>query len=417
MPGRRLLYLIASAVLGAAAACDSFAGGDSPPAPVTPEAGGIDDASNAADSSVNDADQPDHLAPPPDDLLDAAVRPDASAVQADGLYLTCPPTSTGSKFLTPTTTTVVKRKTGYDFPFGIVTDSLFVYWVSQFTDQLDASTGPYNGAGKARIHRVSKTAVNADPAETILVDGEAEHTVALALDGPYIYWTSLMNGATKAQIRRIRRDCVAPCAPTTYLETPTTRPISHMRRGQPGLIFAMTDQGNVFSIDTVNNLIAPLSSTSHSNPSLAAMGESAFVSWLDEPKVLKLGAGSVAEHGEFPPVDGGDIGSNQIATDCTRLFAWRKQDGDLWFSSATQPSSFEKYAVAQQSDVYNTFADNDYVYVGSSDGVGLRVISIATHQLVKKFDGSYFRVWADNTGLYAGDHSKDAPGAIYKFSD
>jgi hypothetical protein len=418
MPGRRLVYLIAWAILGAAAACDSFGGGESGPGSTTPDAAGVDGAGNLQDGSVDDAESADRFVPPPppQDIFDASVRPAPSEVQSDDLYLTCPPTSTGSKFGSQTATTLVKRPpSGYDYPFGIVTDRRYVYWVSQFTDQGDATVEPYNGGAKGRIHRVVKEAVNANASETILVDGEAEGTVALALDGDYIYWGTLKGGAT-VQIRRTKRSCSAPCTPEDYVSAPAGRPISHMRRAKPGLIFAMTDEGKVFAIDTVHDQISGVAQMTTSNPGFAVLDDAAFVSWLDERDVLKIGLGTANKHAEYVG-DASPIGANQITTDCTRLFALRKQDSDLWVANPKEPSSFAKYATVTQYGVFDAFADNDYVYLASPDGQGLRVVDIATHQPIQKFDGSYFRVWADSSGLYAGDHDHVAPGAIYRFGN
>lgn len=399
MPTYRLVAAIACGALGGALAClacSSF--GNDTETTSNAEAGADGASSGSPDGATSSG--------------------GSSGAQADGLYLTCPPTSTRSTFQNLSRQLVVNGA-GDDYPFAIVTDATSIYWVSQLATTGAQKTDAYNGHLKARIHRAPKGQVTSDGASTVIVEGENEGVIALALDGDHVYWAAPKStGSTTLSIRRVARTCAKPCSVESIAEITSPQPIVFMRRAKPGLIFALGGDGKVFAIEPATKSAGQISAGAGDLPNFAVAEDHAFVAGAFNSKVLRVAKDSSKDHASFAPTDSNEKGCGAMATDCARIYAWRKLDSNLWAADATSASSFSKLADLGQTGVYDVFADKDYVYVGSLNGGGITVIDHATGAVVRKYPGSYFRLWADDTGLYGGEHDTGGPpGAIYRFSD
>lgn len=411
MPTYRLVSAIALGAFGTAMACDDF-GNDAPPA-VDADAGDAGDAGNA----LVDGSNPD---PRDGGNEEDADKRDAGVAQIDGLYPTCPPSSTQSKLSNTIPKVIVRAAAGFDYPFGIVTDTTSIYWVSQYVpangtpQQRDDA---YNGNTKARIHRALKSDGNADTNNSVLVANEKEKTVAITLDGDFIYWASKKDAAN-AVIRRTPRSCLAPCMPEDWLTVPTGPNVTLLRRARDGLIFAMAEDGKVFRIDTKTKDVKAVNQTTDANPSMAVTTDSAFISWLNQPSTFEITSGSANPHGTFVGGSSPELGGGELATDCDRVYAWRKFDKNVWSTSAKQGGAFVKLADVGQVGAYDMLVDHDYIYVASPDGYGIKIVDLATRKVFPStYPGSYFRIAVDDSGLYGGEHNHDTPGAIVRFSD
>lgn len=62
-------------------------------------------------------------------------------------------------------------------------------------------------------------------------------------------------------------------------------------------------------------------------------------------------------------------------------------------------------------------ADAHFVHVGGADASGLYAVSIATGESRRVADGSFWRVTADESGVYAAEPTNQSvnAGAVFRF--
>lgn len=387
--------LVSVVITGAAsAACDSFGTSDDPA--VGGDGGGGAESGAANDGAVTGSSE---------------GGPDGSRTTLDG---GCQTSSTGSHFQQLVPKVVVSSGSDLDYPFGIVTDETNVYWVSQYAPlgATTAKTAAYNGHGTARIHRAPKLGERVDPGTTILATDQKE-TLGLALEGDFLYWAVKIDAATM-ELRRIPRTCSGPCMIEPWMRPTWVSPVARLVPGPSGILVSLHVDGSVYVIDLARKS-ATLKTSVGAYGSLTGRGDRVFASADGNPNVVDvLAPANRPVFATFPFAT--PAGGSPIATNCSDLFAFRSSDRALWLASATHEGGFSFHADLDQTEVYDLFADRDHVYAASANG-GLSVVDIATKAKRSQVSGSYWQITADESGVYAGDHAENAPGAIHRFSD
>lgn len=373
--------LLATVPFAVAVACSDYGDADEPAMSSPTIDGGIADAGDAATSS--------------DASLEASPEPPKPL---DPTCLAAP--------TTPLAFSLLSKPAALEMPFAIATDDENVYWLAQqFTDKATRDEA-YNGHGTAVLRRVAKDATGAEG--TILVDNQPR-AIALTVDGDYVVWAA---AAAQAQfeLRRIRRDCSAPCVPERFASLGATGGISDLRRVRDGVLAMVSTSGDVLL--SAENAMTSLTKVGD-NATLASTNGRLFAGSPDLPHIETFELDTPDPHAiPLPPIDdAGFPGSKQLATSCSTLFVLRDKNR----LDRVMNSEYENWATAPASDVFAMLADERYVYLGSANGLGLHVLDVQTAVATKLWPGSVWNMTRDADGLYWADHDPQGGGSVYVY--
>lgn len=412
---RRRLLFVAFAWAGIVPACDDFATGTAPDAGVDGGAtdGGPTDGGDAGPIGRADATSPDAEV---EAEAGSSFHPVVGTVDSSGLYASCPPptahpSSDFSAVKIREMSLPPQSGESADYPWGVVTDATAVWWVSQVAKRTDdqQNSDAYNGVSDhGRVHRLDKTAENRAWKETLIVDADEKRATAIAIDGESVYWATVPS-PNRIQMRRVPRSCTSGCAPANAGDAfNNVAPIVRMRRAADGYLFLLSDAGVIYTFHTPNNELS-VGVFGGPNEGFAPRNDDVFVSTYQNATVGRFersASTTTTTYTTFPPVpvDGGDPGAALLATDCQSLFAHRSGK-TVWKSDITAPG-FAFFAPSDATDVYELGADAYWIYIGSANGFGFRAVSIETGQAFPLLTGSYWRIAIDDSGVYAGEHSK-----------
>jgi hypothetical protein len=394
-----------SASLLAMGACSSFGGetssggpadGGGQPDAIADGAADADDA-GAADAAADldgdaDADVPGvrNLCPPPDN--NGSCVPGACAVEP---VYTPPP--------------------GSEFPWGLVTDTVFLYWVAQLYEG-PTDSPPYDGFGNARIYRMPKGGGAA-----VIVAPHEERVRDVAVDGARIYWVRSVvaeGGASAfAELRSAPRLCTTSCAVDTVVPVPSTVEIVRLVRLEAGVLFAQDENGHLFRIDVGSTPATVLDVTSTGVFPSLALTDNVYVGGAKQATLAKVSAtGLTAPFTTLsPPVDGGDPGALELATDCTSLYVQRssKQIERISLATTTVSAFANNSALLPIADMT---ADARYLYTAGFNNAAVRAYDLSANPpttLVVK-TGSMARLYVDDHAVYWGDHGHGTAGPIWR---
>lgn len=398
MPRRRLGFAIAASSLGVAFACSRF---DAASPAATADEGGLPEA--GADVPVPA-------------LYDAGGE-EAGGPLPDGTYLPCPPTKAGVSYTTKTVLAAAPSSdVEVEFPFQVTTDHDHVYWIAQYAPlDIDSSSvvdDAYNGKGAGRLHRIAKNDKGGVPdtlADNLLM---AE---AVALDGNDIYFTYIKEGI--GVVARVARDCKAPCAPDVVHKEPNlSSRITRMYRAAPGVLVLRADDGRPFVFRPETRAWLELENPNGNG--FAVTNEDVFLANANSDELLRVSLEGQTTTSTIPDWTN-QKGVSPIATDCKSIFAYRSEDKSIW-QSPRSDIRFQSWAKSLQvGNVYELVADAEYVYVGQPNGFGILAVPIAGgNPKSVTSGGSYWRLVADESGLYGGDHGelkKRTGGAMHHF--
>lgn len=295
------------------------------------------------------------------------------------------------------------------YPFAITTDPDFVYWVEQHGGQIGSGNeNAYDGKGLASILRISRAGASAAQ-PTTLATGQAK-TMAIARDGNWVYWATEDTDARR--LRRVSAACAA--APCTVEDVGTfTAYVIRLVRPRPGLLFGLGLYGDVFRIDTTATAVSIVREASTSPlPGIAATPTGVYFSSKVEPNVQRTAVDGGTDP-QFATVDGQDAGDgvDALSTDCDALWGVR--------ANANQPyrvplggGTMSPAAPANTFGIFDTAADERYLYLAAGDGRGFHVLEKAALTAIPfTIPGSYWRIAHDEQGIYLGEHSRDAATA------
>ncbi|MBX3227488.1 MAG: hypothetical protein KIT84_14125 [Labilithrix sp.] len=397
---RLALFLVFSA--GAIAfACSSFTAandGDELPdgGPPTP----------GTDGTVLDVDTPPipDGAPPDREPYDAALNPPCPAPVADSIS-----GKTKDLLASPPTDAV-------EFPFQLDSDSLAVFWVAQHItleehrDAGIARSEAYNGKGIARIRRVRKAAPSA--AET-LVEGQTR-TTALVLDGDHVYWAAYEG---QSIIRRVRRDCAAPCEPE-YVGNAGGL-VHKLYRPRPGLLVLQLEGNRVhlFDLSKPNVGSIEIATTGNFTYVVPNAGDLLLGASFDEAAVRRHSGPSFSQidptWATLPEGGSDSEGPDALGTDCESTFAARK-DQSIW-RVGNDGGVFTYWLQGEVGPAVASAVDGRYVYFAALDTGGVFAFDKSTGERFVLHRGNVWNLHADAQGVYWGEHDDRSPevGKLY----
>ena len=387
-----------AALLGLAAlACATFGLEDGEPPPRTDDP----DGSTSSSSSGGDAS--------PEDVNDAQ-RADAPP---DPPALPCVPYGASIPAVS-----ALERRTLYErpdaepvYPFAIATDRDFVYWAEQHAGAVGSGNeNAYDGKGLADIVRVSRAGAGVSQ-PTRLATAQPK-TMAIVRDGTWVYWAT-----EEPDVRRLRRvSATCAAAPCTVEDVGIfTVWVIRLVRVRPGLLFGLGMNGDVFRIETSGGGVSVTKAgTSTSFGGIASTDNAVFFSSSLQTHVQRVAAdGGV--NPTFALVDGQDAGDGNgvdaLSTDCDALWGIKANTHEP-YRVPLGGGTMTAVGPAYPFGIFDTAADERYLYLASADGQGFRALQkTALMSLPFTIAGSYWRIAHDEQGIYLGEHSKNLPSA------
>jgi len=397
----RITFAIAALACGAIAyACGNFDEADDVPS----EDAGTDVASSDA---ANEASADGAI----DDAGDAGTDGDKDGSTTLGVHApTCPPSPGPS--CKPITNCVklelyAPPDAGAEYPFGIVTDSKYVYWTAMAFGT--AGDAPYDGRGTATIRRVDRSG---NGKAGVLVTGQRNAT-ALAIAGEYLYWGSTESGMTT--LRRVHRGCPESCAVENLGPIGTT-PLWKITELDDTTLVAVAGSGDVYHVAIGQNLAAITQYGSVGLlPALVGTPSAAYAASGVQAQVQRVshdgGSMTIGTVPEAGADSGLTIGISPMATDCTTLYGWRNNK-QVW-SLPRDGGAVKSFATVQTSGIFSMASDDTFVYLGSADGPGVMALDIASKQSAQIAGGNLQYVAVDDVGVYWGEHGQTTGGALW----
>jgi hypothetical protein len=298
---------------------------------------------------------------------------------------------------------------GVEFPFGIATDSNFVYWVSM------RGTGapdeiPYDGRGESRVMRVDRRGAATGSSATVLVDGQRDATT-LAIAGDSLYW-GVWTG-TVTELRHVRRDCAGNCVAVPVTTLGSAR-LSALAAIDSDTLVAQRFDGKTFLV----RIVGPGSTTAEAAtssvfPGLATTSSEAIISGASTPVVSRVSAasGSTTPIATMPDAAGQNPGLVPIATDCAKVYGWRS--GQRVWTIALDGGATTDFATPTPVSIFDLATDRAWLYAGLPDGPGVVAFTPDGGNPTTIRSGSAFRIAVDDLGLYWGDHDKMTAGGLW----
>lgn len=363
--------------------------------------GGADDALDGAPSDVIDAaaDAPVLLAPPP------CPRPRA-------------PKGACATDVSACTRTRIHESQEHHFPFGIVADARAIYWLAQ-----DRANDGYNGESSATLYRLDRSS-----GSVVELARDQARSRSLTVVGADLYWDVWpRSGASGSSlVWRLRKDA-SPCESSGC---PAATPVTAVpgRIGRNGLVaaggdalFIFEEEGSVYraSVSRPPPTATVIGGVAGALSAAAINGE-IFVTSPIEPGIHRFSTtaeiGSLAA--SFPAVDSGVIGASAVATDCTRLFAYREDD-TLFHVPVADGGTFEYLStMISPLNVYAMSSDASFLYAGSANARGLWRIDTTLGKAELLGAGSVWGMAVTDDEIVYGDHGTMAQpdenvGAIF----
>jgi hypothetical protein len=298
---------------------------------------------------------------------------------------------------------------GAEFPFGIATDSDFVYWLSMrgggAPDDL-----PYDGRGESRLMRVDRRGAAVGSTATIVVDGQRDAT-ALVIAGDSLYW-GVWTG-TVAELRRVRRDCAADCVAVPVTTLGSAR-LSALAAIDSETLAAQLLDGTTFLVRLVgvgSTTSAP--ATSSAFPALTVTSSEAIISGALTPVLSRISVanGAVVPIATLPDAAGQNAGVAPTTTDCATVYGWR--GGRRMWTIALDGGATTDFATPSSVNIFDLTTDGTWLYAGLPDGPGVVAFTADGGSPTTIRPGSAFRIAVDDVGLYWGDHDKLTAGALW----
>lgn len=301
---------------------------------------------------------------------------------------------------------------GIEFPFGIATDSEYVYWVTSSIET--AGDLPYDGMGTARIMRVARSGVLAGAQASLIATGQ-RRAVAIAMAGDYVYWGAM--AGVNAKLRRVRRDCSANCVVEDLDGVPLGgSPIIEMTAIDDQTLVLADGNGLITVVKTTQALTLVHGTTSTSDyPAIAATSAECFVAGGDITAVTRIPGGAAfmaVKFGSIPDSGSGlRIGVSSMTTDCKDIYGWRGAN-NVWKVRGDGGTAVAFTAEAGVPAAFEMAADQGYLYLAVPDGPGVFAVSIANAKSQQVAGGNVHRLAVDDKGIYYGDHERTTGGAI-----
>jgi|GEM_PF-3244774 len=375
----------ALAAVVAAVACSSFSGEDAPNGTEADASPPIPTSTSTVDGSAPDATAPDGVAPLPGI---GAIPPNCPRPPAPK----CAPDECPRRVLyTPPATPRA-------YPFAIVTDGNYVYWVEQSNR---------DGHGPARILRVPKTG---GVAPEVIADNQME-TRALVLDGEYIYW-SRAQGANSMLVRA-PRGC-RPCgSPDERAPLAAVGAFEHLVRLADGELFGLSPGRNLYRHDVKGSTLAPIIVGIAGPPSIAVTPEVIFAAGLYETRVYRVATGGGLQWTSAPAKrPSGTEGFGVLGSTCAFTVGTRGGADDAFYRINLDGGASE-LPVVDSADVYGVAADARYVYVAHANAGGVTFFDPTSGDAPKQIvEGDVWRLAVDGDGVYWGTHGVNASGEI-----
>lgn len=295
-----------------------------------------------------------------------------------------------------------------ELPFGIATDSQFVYWTT--IGRGDAGDSAYNGRGDARIMRV---ACDGSPA-TVIATGQRNAT-AIAIAGDWVFWGAT-TGTKSSEIRRARRDCAASCVVEPVFTTAAEYVFGLVEVDEHTLL-ATSHDGRVvmIAIDDAGNATDTTSTFTSDFPAITATSTEGFATGGLTPVIQRI---PVATRAPVPfatlpdaSAQGEPAGLSPITTDCSDVFGFR--GGSRIWRVAIDGGAASQLALLPTSDAYDVTTDQSWLYVAAPNGTGVFAVELASKSPVTIQSGNVFRIAVDDAGVYWGDHDPNSGGALW----
>jgi hypothetical protein len=340
--------------------------------------------------------EPDVLAP------DGGGGPDGSSPTAP----LCPPPVGPVCALATCSRRILYVPDAPSWPFAVVTDSAFVYWLEQ------RGVDAYNGNGVARVMRVDRVGSPTPNRAKALVADQALPT-ALALVGGYLYWATWDAPNAMSTLRRVSASCAPPCQEES-LGTVSNRIQKLVGLEGTGVI-AMVYDGTIvrFSVGADGGVSAGISlMTSAKFPGLTATGTHLYASGLLVNKVSRaeILTGQISPAWATLALDAGtDVGLTNLATNCVDLFGFHA-NGEL--ERINLGTSAVSHVASLGVSVYSVAQDARYLYVASLNNGGVIAVDPATQGATTIASGSFESIAADSAGVYWADHPNPGGGTV-----
>jgi hypothetical protein len=302
---------------------------------------------------------------------------------------------------------------GSEFPFGIATDSAWVYWLSMKKELNDDL--PYDGEGVARVMRVDRNGVVAG-SEASVIATDQRRAVAIAMAGDHVYWAAM--GGVQAKLRRVRRDCPSNCQPEELTSLSLgSDPIVRLVSIDNETLVAANGPGAVFVVKlTATSAVVSGNAVASGYAALAATAKECFVAGAFSTAVQRIPSqtSTALKFGATP--DAGDsglaTGMSPIASDCTSVYGWRGL-GSIWRIAGDGGIATEFSVGLGTGDVFDLAADQSYLYAAAPNVGGVFAISLTAAQPEQIAGGNVHRLAVDSAGIYYGEHDANGGGALH----
>jgi len=351
--------------------------------------------------------------------IDAPGPIDGGTVTEAGPVTVAPicPAASAPSWVPPIAIDVLRKSTGDVFPFSLVTDSTFVYWVEQVPAGPTAPdrTAARNGGGKGRIMRAPKRpAGSALPVAVELAAAPGE-PIAIARDGAYVYWAEYDPVTKAASLRRVLADCAGRCEPQSVPLFVGPSRVNRLVRAGNELFYALAATRMVrLQWGAPPELVLEPAG----EPSGAVTDTTLYVS-TDQGANVWTGStkgGSGTSHVTAPAPDGGALGFRWLATDCKSLYAVR-DDRDVYQLGLTFPAPpLLRFHLESPRVVYDRAIDARFLYLTSPDGAGIKAIDLfgtggLSQPPIPIASGDIWGLTVDDEAVYWGDHTS---GTIFR---
>lgn len=390
--------LSAAAGLGVASACGSFGAGDPRPSSADPDARADGDA---VDDSGGER-------PPPNDA-DAGADADGGLAR---IPPACPRPAPPSCAPAACSKRVLYAPPGpaKEYPFRLVADDGFVYWVTQVAGATPADN-PYDGRGLGRILRVDRRGVAGGAQATVLAT-EQRYAVALTLAGAYVYWGAETEAGVR-QVRRAPRACAGSCDVETVVDIPGASVVA-MGTVDDATLFVLNAAGQLFRVTVAANGVGAIATTAMTGslPGFAMTSTDGYVSAATKPEIRRLPADGAGSTLLTTLADAGaSAGIAPIATDCATLWGHRG-GGSIW-RGPLDGGRFESQVTLSWASVFDLTTDAQYLYVGAANAGGVIAMNKATADATLIAAGNVFALTTDDQGVYWGEHGPTGTGVIH----